>query len=339
MKDILGSLELNRIYQFDCLEGMKLLPDKCIDLICIDPPYNIGKAKWDKWKTVELYVSWMGEVFKQLERVLKKNGSFYWFHNDFEQMSELQYWLKRNTEFKFKQLLVWDKYNGSQWNQLNAIVHSHEIRNYPQQAEYCMFYTFEDDLYDYRNTLKEHGEKISPFARIMKERMKELNLKQSELSMLQLSRNGKPTGWISNKLNGSEIPTREQWELLSEKLQVDKNYDELLEERQLQIELLQKDRYTFNNQVLPSVWQHEPIKQNGHITPKPIDILKKIIMTSSNENDVVLDCFMGSGSTAVAASTLNRKWIGFERETKYIEIANKRLEQIELHTDLNELNK
>ena len=41
-------LEINKIYNEDCLEGMKRIPDKSIDLIVTDPPYNIGKAKWDK---------------------------------------------------------------------------------------------------------------------------------------------------------------------------------------------------------------------------------------------------------------------------------------------------
>jgi DNA modification methylase len=48
---------------------------------------------------------------------------------------------------------------------------------------------------------------------------------------------------------------------------------------------------------------------------------------------------MGSGTTAVAASLNNRKWIGFETEKEYIEVANKRLDAIELHNDLNELTK
>jgi site-specific DNA-methyltransferase (adenine-specific) len=44
-KKLIGSLELNRIYQMDCLEGMRLLPDESIDLIIADPPYNIEIAR------------------------------------------------------------------------------------------------------------------------------------------------------------------------------------------------------------------------------------------------------------------------------------------------------
>ena len=89
-QETLGSLELNRIYQMDAVEGMRLLPDDSVDLIVIDPPYNIGKDKrWDKWRSVEDYVVWMTDVFRECERVLKPNGSFYWFHNDFQQIRKL----------------------------------------------------------------------------------------------------------------------------------------------------------------------------------------------------------------------------------------------------------
>lgn len=66
----------------------------------------------------------------------------------------------------------------------------------------------------------------------------------------------------------------------------------------------------------------------GHATPKPLDLLERIITASSNENDLVLDCFMGTGTTAVACKKLNRRYIGCEKEIDYIEIANKRLENL-----------
>ncbi|GIN66362.1 hypothetical protein J41TS2_17830 [Bacillus sonorensis] len=47
-KEILGSLELNRVYQMDCIEGMKLIPDKSINLIICDLPYGTTASSWDK---------------------------------------------------------------------------------------------------------------------------------------------------------------------------------------------------------------------------------------------------------------------------------------------------
>ena len=93
--------EINLI-QGDCLEKMKEIPDKSINLVLIDPPYNINKAEWDKWKTVDAYVEFMGQVFLECQRVLKDNGSFYFFHNDFLQIVELQNFINKNTNFIFK---------------------------------------------------------------------------------------------------------------------------------------------------------------------------------------------------------------------------------------------
>lgn len=68
--------------------------------------------------------------------------------------------------------------------------------------------------------------------------------------------------------------------------------------------------------------------KNLHPTQKPVAVLEKIIEIASNENDVVLDCFNGVGSTGEAALKLNRKYIGIEIEKKYVEATKKRLENI-----------
>lgn len=65
-----------------------------------------------------------------------------------------------------------------------------------------------------------------------------------------------------------------------------------------------------------------------HPTIKPLDYVKNLIINSSNEHDVVLDPFLGSGTTAVAAKDLNRQYIGFEIDDKYFKIANDRLNNI-----------
>ena len=68
--------------------------------------------------------------------------------------------------------------------------------------------------------------------------------------------------------------------------------------------------------------------KNLHPTQKPISILEKIIKIASNENDVVLDCFNGVGSTGVAALKNNRKYIGIEIDKTYMDATKQRLETI-----------
>lgn len=67
-------------------------------------------------------------------------------------------------------------------------------------------------------------------------------------------------------------------------------------------------------------------KDKLHPTQKPVALLEYLIKTYTNENDLVLDCCMGSGSTCVAAINTNRRYIGFELDEKYFQIAKERIE-------------
>lgn len=62
-----------------------------------------------------------------------------------------------------------------------------------------------------------------------------------------------------------------------------------------------------------------------HPTQKPEEMLKRIVIASSGKGDLVLDPFLGSGTTAIVAKKLDRNWIGIEKEKKYLDLANKRL--------------
>lgn len=64
-----------------------------------------------------------------------------------------------------------------------------------------------------------------------------------------------------------------------------------------------------------------------HPTIKPLDIIKNLIINSSQENDIVLDCFMGSGTTGVACINTNRNFIGIELDENYFNIAKNRIEE------------
>jgi site-specific DNA-methyltransferase (adenine-specific) len=77
-----------------------------------------------------------------------------------------------------------------------------------------------------------------------------------------------------------------------------------------------------------NVWQINSEKQNktGHPAVFPINLIQDHIKTWSNENDIVLDCFMGSGTTGLACKNLNRDFIGIEIDNEYFDIAKQRIE-------------
>jgi len=99
-----------------------------------------------------------------------------------------------------------------------------------------------------------------------------------------------------------------------------------------------EDMKKYNNgKQLKDVW-HFPICQgrerlkgeNGraaHPTQKPLALFMRLIEMASNEGDIVLDPFIGSGTTAVACKKLNRFWIGIDNNKKYIDLANTRIEK------------
>lgn len=99
-----------------------------------------------------------------------------------------------------------------------------------------------------------------------------------------------------------------------------------------------KAKHTFNYQIMKElnggkqmrdVWEIPTTKKSekvfgNHPTQKPLELLKRIILASTNEGDIILDPFNGSGTTGIAAVELNRKYIGIELEEEYLEITKKR---------------
>jgi len=314
------------LLQGDCLDKLKVLPDNSVDLIPIDIPYNIGKDTWDK---IDNYIEWMGEVFKECERVLKDNGSFYFFHNDFMQIVELQNWLSKNTSFVFKQLITWNKIDTSFKNHgyVQQRLSVDMMRNYYNGfTEYCLFYTLQEDT---------GLEKIMPnifedYYKYMNSERKRLKLSVKDIEAIF---NGKSIvhKWFErtqprliNEINLNELSLKTNGFKIEHAKLI-----KMVDNKRAECEHL---RYTFNNTRVKedlrgnsNMWLYPPAKQNGHITPKPLDLIKNIILHSSNENDIVLDCFSGSGTLAVACEELHRNWICIEREEKYCEITKERI--------------
>lgn len=85
-----------------------------------------------------------------------------------------------------------------------------------------------------------------------------------------------------------------------------------------------------NHQCLTDVWEAKkvPRRVSGHPATFHIDVPKRCIEASTKEGDLILDPFMGSGTTALAAVELGRKYIGFEITEEYIDIAKNRLKGV-----------
>jgi site-specific DNA-methyltransferase (adenine-specific) len=271
------------LHRGDALEMLSAVENKSIQTVCIDPPYNIGKDTWD---TIENYIEWLTSIIQLLETKLKDNGSFFIFHNDMEQVSELMVSIKKNTKLVFRQMIVWNKrFDGSpKKGFLDGYVVKTEMHNWNKMAEYILFYTFD-------NSWK------------LKEARARLNVKQTTISHEILSKTDGPTGWYSNLETGKNLPTHETILPITRHLGL--TYDDIVPK--------------FHNQKTHhSVWNYDMAKRSKvHITPKPIDLLETILKHTTDENDTVLDCFAGSGSLAQACLNTGRKCILIEKEEKY----------------------
>ena len=105
---------------------------------------------------------------------------------------------------------------------------------------------------------------------------------------------------------------------------------------------LSKVKYKFNytlmkelndNKQMKDVWttsltKLSEKKQGKHPTQKPLEILERIILASTNENDLILDPFCGSSTTGIAATKLNRKYIGIDKEKEYLDLSIRRYQEI-----------
>ena len=298
-------MELNKIYNQECIEYMKTLPNGWVDLIIADPPYYKAiNEKWDKqWKTEEEYLNWTQQWFNECVRILKPTGVFYCYGN-FDILSK-QKVLIFDKQLNFRQNITLSK-------GLRAIAGrtSDKLRMFPTASEYLLYYVKQDEFFD------------TPFSRIMKNKMKELNLNQLDIARLELSKNGKVTGWVHNKLKGIQIPTEQQWGKISKLFNIKNNYNNLVKQ-------YNKERYIFNLPIgITDVWEFKPDKARyGHKTQKPEDITDRIINASSNEGQLVYIPFAGSGSEIVSCIKNNRNYIATETNKEYIdEIINKRIE-------------
>ena len=156
-----------------------------------------------------------------------------------------------------------------------------------------------------------------PYVReLLKNRQKALGLTSKKINQeLGVKSNGGGMWSIYTGNNVCEqLPTKEHWDKLEEILDFKYPYEKLA--------------ITFNQQMgFTDVWNDIDFyeEKRFHPTQKPQKLLERIILASSNEGDIVLDPFMGSGSTGVACKNLNRQFIGIELDEKYYNVSFDRI--------------
>ncbi len=246
-------LGFNKIYNMDCVEGMKCIPDNTIDLVVTDPPFAINfKAKRNNYHRTasrvlegyneiskEKYFDFTLEWMKEVYRILKESGSMYVF-SGWNNLKDI--------------LIAIDKLG---FVTINHIIWKYQFgvvtkRKFVTSHYHCLYVCKNDEK-----------RKFSPYSRYNKESKSQTGK--------SLHYEDKEDVWIIK---------REYWT---------------------------------GDQKTP--------------TKLPAELVKKILMYSSEEQDIILDPFLGSGQVAVVSKMLNRQYVGFEIVKEYYEFAKERLEK------------
>lgn len=235
----------------DCLQLMKDIPDKSVDMILCDLPYGTTACKWDNVIPFE-------PLWEQYNRIIKDNGAIVLFGSE-----PFASKLRLSNLKMYKYDWIWNKDKSANFAQSNKRPHN-------IYETICVFYK-KQCLYNPQKIDNPKGKR------------KTYTFKQKKYEEVNLS--------IQNKY-----------------VAYGKNYQG--------DKLLPKNILRFNK-----------VEKRIHPTEKPILLLEYLIKTYTNENEVVLDNCMGSGSTGVACVNINRNFIGIELDNKYFEIAEKRIKE------------
>jgi site-specific DNA-methyltransferase (adenine-specific) len=236
-------MKINKICQGDCLEVMKLIDDKSIDMVLCDLPYGTTVCKWD---TIILFEP----LWEQYKRIIKNNGA-----------------IVLTASQPFTSALVmsnikWFKY---EWIWIKSRPNGFLDANKKLMKKHENVLVFYNKLPTY-----------NPQGIILK---------------------NKP-----NKNTGRENV-----------------YGKVKQGYQAKI--------TYTN--YPNTTLEFASNTNKyHPTQKPVALFEYLIKTYTNEGDLVLDNCIGSGTTAIAAINTKRNFIGIEKESKYVEIANNRIKEL-----------
>lgn len=263
-----------RIKQGDCLELMKSIPDKSVDMILCDLPYGTTNCSWDIIIPFDL-------LWEQYRRIIKDNKAIVLFGSE-PFTSKL---ICSNIEH-FKHDWVWEKQKAS-----NFMLAKKQPLKYHENI--CVF-SYGTPAYIPQKYPVLELEEIMTYD---KNQMKNMMENREYDRFAKIDRRKTVNDPVTNK------------EHLGNDIIRNRNAD---------------DGTRYPKSVLKI---NKSINKNIHPTEKPVALLEYLIKTYSNEDDVVLDNCMGSGSTGIACINLNRNFIGIEKDEKYFNLAKERLDE------------
>ena len=269
-------IEIDNIYNEDCLVGMQRIPDGSVDCIISDLPYGSTACSWDSVIPFE-------PLWEQFKRVTKPNAAIVLFGSE-----PFSSYLRISNIKWYRYDLIWDKQKGTGFANANKMpMKSHE--------NISVFY---QHLPSY-NPQMGIG---SPYIR--KGRVRKSGSRIFSTRELTDDEKQNPSV-ITNKSSIASVVSKEKSS--------------------------NGERYPLSVIYYSNANHFEVL----HPTQKPVDLLRYLILTYSNPNDLILDATIGSGTTAVAALMEKRHFIGFELNKEYYDKAVRRIAEIRRNPTLD----
>lgn len=316
-----------KLIKGNCLEKMKEIPDKSVDLVICDPPYGVTDCAWDSVLDFKL-------LWDQYKRILKPFGTCILFGTE-PFMSQV---ITSNIK-EYSHQWYWKKNNKTG----ALFAHKQPMRCIEEIAVFIC--NARDNTGRYQG-LREYMQREKEATGLTKKQIDEL------------LENSMGSHYFTN---GSQfaLPSIKDYEALQTTGRFQRPLEDLKKEWQYESELytptynpqgvidLEKPKYKKEKgkssqvygAVSPKVHKQTKAGYPCHIleiprdktivhpTQKPVELLRYLIRTYTNRGGVVLDNCMGSGSTGVAAMLEDREFIGIELDDKYFEIAKTRIEE------------
>lgn len=308
--------------------GLIELEDNSVHAVITDPPYGINLEEWDTLPD--------NQIWQDCFRVLKPGGYLLCFSSIKFQHIFTQNLL--NAGFEFKDVLLWAYLNGrvppinldqkidslldntrevvGEYNYVQGSPNSHKKESYTAKTKKTKASNDSESWIGFGTGLKTAYEpiimvqkplEISLAKNILKYQVGALNIDSTRIPFedgeSNVGHNPHPLGRVM-----SNIIQTEHFGEYEKFFNINSNVDNEL------------DHFLFYSKVRDG-------KKTGnlHPTKKPVQLMQQLIKLVTIENQLVLDPFMGSGSTGVATKNINRDFIGYEKESDYFKIASNRI--------------
>lgn len=282
-------MELNKIYNEDCLEGMKRIPDNSVDCILTDPPYMYLKnQKLDRPFDEQAF-------FAECKRVLKKDGFIVLFGRG----TSFYRWncILADMGFTFKEEIIWDKINTT--SPLLPLSRKHETISIHSIGRKTIL----------RSKVPYEEIRINDDSKVVGDAKRIISyIRNNDIDVLKKEIDN---GLIYNRkrTHKTHVSTQSGFCSCNEAISCINSIKNGCNERDI-ISLL-RDHYSAI-----------------HPTQKPVRLIERLLAIISCEGDIILDPFSGSASTAIACINTKRNYIGFEIDQEYYDLSIKRINNL-----------